>query len=213
MTTPSIVWSPASVQTCGKTIAIRRFRRLRGADRGSSSILLKRFRRFRALRWRILRPEIPIEWAASDSVLLGVADTTTSVALSEAAQAEGVCAKFFSNIDEARTLIAKDRPFADDTQHDPPRINGMDMYRAIRGQANDDEHRLPVVDGCRTGRSRFRRCRRRHGLADQAIYRRLCTNQDTRMGIADSISIGQKGYSRGRTMALSVIPGDANSRC
>jgi DNA-binding response OmpR family regulator len=30
-------------------------------------------------------------------------------------------------------------------EHDPPRINGMDICRAIRQQANDDEHRLPVV--------------------------------------------------------------------
>ena len=90
--------------------------------------------------------EIPIEpTPAKQSVLLGVADTTTSATLSEAVQAEGVCAKFFSNIDEARTLIAKDRPSLTILEHDPPRINGMDMCRAICRQANDDEHRLAVV--------------------------------------------------------------------
>ena len=90
--------------------------------------------------------EIPIEpTPAKQSVLLGVADTITSAALSEAVQAEGVCAKFFSNIDEARTLIAKDRPSLTILEHDPPRINGMDMCRAICRQANDDEHRLAVV--------------------------------------------------------------------
>ena len=76
-------------------------------------------------------------------MLLGVADTITSAALSEAVQAEGVCAKFFSNIDEARTLIAKDRPSLTIPEHDPPRINGMDMCRAICRQANDDEHDWP----------------------------------------------------------------------
>jgi DNA-binding response OmpR family regulator len=90
--------------------------------------------------------EIPIEpTPAKQSVLLGVADTATSAALSEAVQAEGVCAKFFSNVEEARTLIAKDRPSLTILEHDPPRINGMDMCRAIRRQANDDQHRLPVV--------------------------------------------------------------------
>ena len=43
------------------------------------------------------------------------------------------------------TLIAKDRPSLTILEHDPPRINGMDMCRAICRQANDDEHRLPVV--------------------------------------------------------------------
>ena len=82
---------------------------------------------------------------AKRSVLLAIADTRTSAALSEAVRAEGICAKFFSNIDEARTLIAKGRPSLAILEHDPPRINGMDMCRAIRWLANGDEHRLPVV--------------------------------------------------------------------
>ena len=45
----------------------------------------------------------------------------------------------------ARALIAKHRPSLTILEHDPPRINGMDMCRAIRRQANDDQHRLPVV--------------------------------------------------------------------
>ena len=90
--------------------------------------------------------EIPIEpTPAKQSVLLGVADTTTSAALSEAIQAEGVRAKFFSNIDDARTLIAKDCPSLTILEHDPPRIDGMDMCRAIRRRMNDDEYQLPVV--------------------------------------------------------------------
>ena len=99
-----------------------------------------------ARRVRELQAEMPIEpGRARRSVLLAVADTTTSAALSEAVRAEGLCARFVSNIDEARTLIANDRPSLAILEHDPPRINGMDMCRAIRRQPNDDEHRLPVV--------------------------------------------------------------------
>jgi DNA-binding response OmpR family regulator len=95
---------------------------------------------------RELQAEMPIEpGLAKRSVLLAVADTTTSAALSEAVRAEGLCARFLSNIDEARTLIANDRPSLAILEHDPPRINGMDICRAIRRQPNDDEHRLPVV--------------------------------------------------------------------
>ena len=90
--------------------------------------------------------EIPVEPAlARQPVLLGVADTRTSAALCEAVRAEGICVKTFSNIAEARKLIAKDRPSLVILEHDPPRINGMDMCRAIRRQANGHEHRLPIV--------------------------------------------------------------------
>jgi phosphoribosyl 1,2-cyclic phosphodiesterase/DNA-binding response OmpR family regulator len=93
---------------------------------------------------RDFQAEMPIEpGLAKRSVLLAVADTTTSAALSEAVRAEGLCV--LSNIDEARTLIANDRPSLAILEHDPPRINGMDICRAIRRQPNDDEHRLPVV--------------------------------------------------------------------
>jgi CheY-like chemotaxis protein len=48
-------------------------------------------------------------------------------------------------MDEARALMAKDRPSLAIFEHDPPRINGMEMCRAIRQQENDREHQLPVV--------------------------------------------------------------------
>ena len=63
----------------------------------------------------------------------------------EAVRAEGIHAKFFSDLDEARTLIAKDRPSLAIFEHDPPRIDGMETCRAIRQQENDREHELPVV--------------------------------------------------------------------
>jgi DNA-binding response OmpR family regulator len=81
------------------------------------------------------------EW----SVLLGIADTKLAAALCETIRAEGVDTKFFSNMDEARTLIAKYRPSLAIVEHDPPRIDGMEMCRAIREQENDREHQLPVI--------------------------------------------------------------------
>jgi phosphoribosyl 1,2-cyclic phosphodiesterase/CheY-like chemotaxis protein len=90
--------------------------------------------------------EMPIEPALANwSVLLGIGDAKMAAALSEAVRAEGICAKFFSDMDEARTLIAKDRPSLVIFEHDPPRINGMEMCHAIRQQENDRDYQLPVV--------------------------------------------------------------------
>jgi CheY-like chemotaxis protein len=90
--------------------------------------------------------ETPIESAlVESSVLLGVADTKLAAALSEAIRAEGIHATLFSDIDEVKELIAKDRPSLAILEHDPPRIDGMDTCRAIRRQENNGEHRLPVV--------------------------------------------------------------------
>jgi phosphoribosyl 1,2-cyclic phosphodiesterase/DNA-binding response OmpR family regulator len=99
-----------------------------------------------ARRAREFQAEMPIEPALAEwSVLFGVADTKTAAALSKTIRAEGIHAKFFSNMDEARTLIAKYRPSLAIVEHDPPRIDGMDMCRAIRQQEGDREHQLPVV--------------------------------------------------------------------
>jgi phosphoribosyl 1,2-cyclic phosphodiesterase/CheY-like chemotaxis protein len=89
--------------------------------------------------------EIPVAPALAEwSVLLGIVDTKMAAALSKTIRAEGIHAKFFSNMDEARTLIAKDRPSLVILEHDPPRIDGMGTCRAIRQQENDHEQ-LPVV--------------------------------------------------------------------
>jgi ribonuclease BN (tRNA processing enzyme)/DNA-binding response OmpR family regulator len=99
-----------------------------------------------AHRAREFQAEMPIEPALAErSVLLGIADTKLVAALSEAIRAEGVDTKFFSNMDEARTLIAKDRLSLAILEHDPPRTDGMEMCRAIREQENDREHQLPVI--------------------------------------------------------------------
>jgi phosphoribosyl 1,2-cyclic phosphodiesterase/DNA-binding response OmpR family regulator len=90
--------------------------------------------------------DMPIEPVPTElSVLLGIADTKVAAALSRTIRADSIRAKFFSDMDEARTLIAKDRPSLAILEHDPPRIDGMEMCRAIRQQENDREGQLPVV--------------------------------------------------------------------
>jgi len=79
------------------------------------------------------------------SVIIGIADIKTGAALFEAIQAEGIHAKFCSDPDEARKLIAEDRPSLAIFEHDPPRIDGMETCRAIRQQYNDPVHSLPVL--------------------------------------------------------------------
>jgi phosphoribosyl 1,2-cyclic phosphodiesterase/CheY-like chemotaxis protein len=97
-------------------------------------------------RLQAFQAETPINATlARRCALFGVADTSALAALCEAARAEGIRAKSFSSIDEAPTLIAKDRPSLVILEHDLPRINGLDMCRAIRAQANDDDHRPPVI--------------------------------------------------------------------
>jgi phosphoribosyl 1,2-cyclic phosphodiesterase/DNA-binding response OmpR family regulator len=90
--------------------------------------------------------QMPIELALADStVLLGITDTKMAAAFSKVIQAEGIHVEFFSDIDEARKLIAKDRPSLAILEHDPPRIDGIEVCRAIRQQGNGHEHQLPVV--------------------------------------------------------------------
>jgi phosphoribosyl 1,2-cyclic phosphodiesterase/CheY-like chemotaxis protein len=90
--------------------------------------------------------QTPIEPALTEwSVLLGIADTKMAAVFSELIRAEGMHVEFFSDVDEARKLIAKDRSLLAILEHDPPRINGMETCRAIRQQDNDHERQLPVV--------------------------------------------------------------------
>jgi phosphoribosyl 1,2-cyclic phosphodiesterase/DNA-binding response OmpR family regulator len=90
--------------------------------------------------------QTPIEPAlAESSVLLGIADTKMAAAFSKLIRAVGIHVEFFSDVDEARQLIANDRPSLVILQHDPPHIDGMATCRAIRQQSNGHEHRLPVV--------------------------------------------------------------------
>jgi phosphoribosyl 1,2-cyclic phosphodiesterase/DNA-binding NarL/FixJ family response regulator len=78
-------------------------------------------------------------------VLLGLTDISASLAISEAARAEEISAKSFSTIEEVRMQMAERRPLLVVLEHDPPRINGMDMSRAIWAQANDHGHLVPVI--------------------------------------------------------------------
>jgi phosphoribosyl 1,2-cyclic phosphodiesterase/DNA-binding response OmpR family regulator len=90
--------------------------------------------------------QTPIEPAlAESSVLLGIADTKVAAVLSEVIRAEGIHVECFSELDEARKLVAKDRPSLAILEHDPPRVDGMETCRAIRQQDDDYQHQLPVI--------------------------------------------------------------------
>ena len=78
------------------------------------------------------------------SVLLRIADPSMAAALSEVIRAEDIRTSFFSDIDEARKLISKDRPSLAILEHDMPRIDGLETCRAIR-QGGDLANQLPVV--------------------------------------------------------------------
>jgi phosphoribosyl 1,2-cyclic phosphodiesterase len=95
---------------------------------------------------RELQAEMPVQQSSvRQTVLFHIEDMRTVAVLSRAVRAEGICAKPFSNIDEARMLIMQDRPLLMILEHDPPRINGINMCRTIRREANIDEPRLPVL--------------------------------------------------------------------
>jgi phosphoribosyl 1,2-cyclic phosphodiesterase/DNA-binding response OmpR family regulator len=79
------------------------------------------------------------------SVLLGVIDPNIAAILSEAIRAEGIPVKFVSNGDAARQLILKDPPSLVMLEHDIPRIDGVEICRAIRSELVADESKLPIV--------------------------------------------------------------------
>jgi phosphoribosyl 1,2-cyclic phosphodiesterase/DNA-binding response OmpR family regulator len=88
----------------------------------------------------------PIEPALVErSVLLGIADPNLTAVLSEAIRAEGIPAKFVSDGDAARKLILKHRPSLVILEHDVPRIDGMEICRAIRRDLVVDDTKLPII--------------------------------------------------------------------
>ena len=92
---------------------------------------------------RQFRAMTPLEPALADrSVILNVANSGVAAALAEAVRAEGARAIFFSDLDAARTLIAKDRPSLAMIEHDIVRGDGMALCHEIRKTEAD---RFPVV--------------------------------------------------------------------
>jgi DNA-binding response OmpR family regulator len=79
------------------------------------------------------------------SVLLGVIDPNIAAILSEVIRAEGIPVKFVSDGDAARQLILKDPPSLVMLEHDTPRIDGVEICRAIRSELVADESKLPIV--------------------------------------------------------------------
>jgi phosphoribosyl 1,2-cyclic phosphodiesterase/CheY-like chemotaxis protein len=91
--------------------------------------------------------ETPIDPAALSQhcVLIVAADPGLQAVLGEAVRAEGIAVTSFSSIDEARTFLVKDCPALAIIEHDPPRIDGMEMCRVMLAQANHESHRPPVI--------------------------------------------------------------------
>jgi phosphoribosyl 1,2-cyclic phosphodiesterase/CheY-like chemotaxis protein len=90
--------------------------------------------------------ETAMDSALTDrSVLLSISDPEMAAILSEAIRAEGIQTKFFSDIDEVRSLILTDQPSLAILEHDLPRIDGFKTCLAIRQCDGADVHQLPVV--------------------------------------------------------------------
>jgi phosphoribosyl 1,2-cyclic phosphodiesterase/FixJ family two-component response regulator len=95
---------------------------------------------------REFQAETRIEQAlARRSVLLGIVNPEITAALSEAVRAEGIPISFASDGDTARTLVVKDPPSLVMLEHDIPRIDGMEICRAIRRDLVADETKLPII--------------------------------------------------------------------
>ena len=88
--------------------------------------------------------EIPPEQKlASPLVLFRVANRDLSAAVCEALRAEGIRARSLSNIDAAAVSIAQEYPALAIIEHDPPRIDGVALCRALRRHV--PEQRLAVL--------------------------------------------------------------------
>ena len=92
---------------------------------------------------RQFRAMTPLEPALADrSVILNVANSGVAAALAEAVRAEGARVNFFSDLDAARTLIARDRPSLAMIEHDTARGDGIALCHEI---SKTEADRLPVV--------------------------------------------------------------------
>ena len=88
--------------------------------------------------------EMPLEPALAEcSVLLGIADTKMAAALSEAARAEGIRAKLFSGMDEARDADCGRPPVAGD-----PRARPASHRRHATSAARSVGRRATPSSGC-----------------------------------------------------------------
>ena len=70
-------------------------------------------------------------------VLLSIVDKRVSTAVCKALRAEGICFEACSSIAEARIVLAKKNPWLAIFEHNPPRLDGMDMYRELLAQAGE----------------------------------------------------------------------------
>jgi phosphoribosyl 1,2-cyclic phosphodiesterase len=88
--------------------------------------------------------EVPAEQkVASPVVLLSIADTRMSATVCNALKAERIRVRSLGNINAMADAIAQDRPALALIQHDPPRIDGLALCRALRRDLS--AYPLPVV--------------------------------------------------------------------
>ena len=78
-------------------------------------------------------------------VLLSIVDKRVSTAVCKALRAEGICYEACSSIEEARIFLAKKNPWLTILEHNPPRLDGMEMYREILAQAGEGGQPLPTL--------------------------------------------------------------------
>ena len=131
---------------------------------------------------------------------------------------EGMHVSSFSDSLEAQELTARDLPALAILEHDPPGIDGMSICRAIRAHESDHKYQLPVVmvsaqEGQVTGTAAGVT-----GLAGQTVQRRLCPDQDPRMGIPHHVPMDARGHARrggslGIARASSIASRVSPPRC
>jgi phosphoribosyl 1,2-cyclic phosphodiesterase/FixJ family two-component response regulator len=97
-------------------------------------------------RTAAFQAKTPIEPALVErSVLLGTVDPNITAVLSEAIRAEGINVRFASDGDAVRKRIAQDRPSLVMLEYNTPRIDGLEICRAVRSEFVVDESKLPIV--------------------------------------------------------------------
>jgi phosphoribosyl 1,2-cyclic phosphodiesterase/CheY-like chemotaxis protein len=94
---------------------------------------------------REFRATTPMGPALADrSAMLNIGDSRIATTLSDIVRDEGIRANFFSSIEEAREIIAKDRPSLAILEHGTAHIDVIRMCRAIR-EMDDDPMLQPSV--------------------------------------------------------------------
>jgi phosphoribosyl 1,2-cyclic phosphodiesterase/GAF domain-containing protein len=107
------------------------------------------------------KAQFPAQTALDDTattrpVLLYLVDSQLTKQLSEAVASEGLPGKVLAHNTDLATVVLEDRPSLVLIEHDPPRIDGYVLARAIRQGENAGQIRVPLVIVTATGRQATR---------------------------------------------------------